>query len=112
MHKILTVALLLQHRRYSTLWQGSLSIVEFYAQANGFYGSKGVSGRIPEGYTLYEQRFMRAVRRAGKLWKGSTPLEGHGVLLNEWEKPEWTYHAKGRSLSRLWPGHLLTSLFI
>ncbi|KAF5326651.1 hypothetical protein D9619_004742 [Psilocybe cf. subviscida] len=70
-------------------------IVAAAPKANGFYGSKGVSGRIPEGYTLYEQRFMRAVSRAGKLWKGPSPSEGHGVLLNEWEKPGWTYHAKG-----------------
>jgi len=63
-------------------------------KANGFFGSKGVSGRIPEGYTLYEQRFMSAVSKAGRLWSGSS-TDGQGVLLNEWEKPGWTYHAKG-----------------
>jgi CDP-diacylglycerol--glycerol-3-phosphate 3-phosphatidyltransferase len=64
-------------------------------QANGFFGSKGISGRIPEGYTLYEQRFISAVLKAGRLWSGSSPKAGQGVLLNEWEKPGWTYHAKG-----------------
>jgi len=64
-------------------------------QANGFFGSKGISGRIPEGYTLYEQRFMSAVSKVGRLWSGSTPKDGQGVLLNEWEKLGWTYHAKG-----------------
>ncbi|KAF9473903.1 phospholipase D/nuclease [Pholiota conissans] len=70
-------------------------IVASSPKANGFYGSKGISGRIPEGYTLYEQRFMRAVAKAGRLWRGN----GQGVLLTEWEKPGWTYHAKGIWLS-------------
>jgi len=64
-------------------------------KANGFFGSKGISGRIPEGYTLYEQRFMSAVLKAGRLWSGLSPTDGQGVLLSEWEKPGWTYHAKG-----------------
>jgi CDP-diacylglycerol---glycerol-3-phosphate 3-phosphatidyltransferase len=60
-------------------------------QANGFYGSKGLSGRIPEAYTLLEQRFMRAVNAAGRCW---SPDSG-GVQLIEWERDGWTYHAKG-----------------
>ncbi|KAJ7145065.1 hypothetical protein C8R43DRAFT_1012747 [Mycena crocata] len=59
-------------------------------RANGFYGSRGVSGRIPEGYTLLEQRFMAAVKRAGR---------ESAVQLNEWERDGWTYHAKGIWLS-------------
>ncbi|KAF8910525.1 hypothetical protein CPB84DRAFT_1672690 [Gymnopilus junonius] len=74
-------------------------IVASSPEANGFYGSKGISGRIPEGYTLYEQRFMKAVSEAGRLWKGPSPSQGQGVLLSEWEKPGWTYHAKGIWLS-------------
>ncbi|CAA7269527.1 unnamed protein product [Cyclocybe aegerita] len=75
-------------------------IVAAGPKANGFYGSKGISGRIPEGYTLYEQRFMRAVSKAKRLWHGeSRGGEGRGVLLGEWEKPGWTYHAKGIWLS-------------
>ncbi|KAG6873239.1 hypothetical protein C0995_001258 [Termitomyces sp. Mi166 len=65
-------------------------IVAASPKANGFYGSKGISGRIPEGYALLEQRFMTAVKRAGRLWK-----QGTGVQLTEWEKDGWTYHAKG-----------------
>ena len=68
-------------------------------KANGFYGSTGVSGRIPEGYTLLEQRFMDAVRQAGRDWDSSLAdnRKGSGVDLNEWRKDGWTYHAKGRS---------------
>lgn len=68
-------------------------------KANGFYGSNGVSGRIPEGYTLLEQRFMKAVRGARREWKHEQvnwpTLRGPGVQLSEWERPGWTYHAKG-----------------
>jgi CDP-diacylglycerol--glycerol-3-phosphate 3-phosphatidyltransferase len=61
-------------------------------QANGFYGSKGLSGRIPEGYTLLEQRFWTRAQRAGReLTKGVS-----GVQLNEWLRSGWTYHAKGK----------------
>lgn len=67
-------------------------------QANGFYGSSGPSGRLPEGYTLMEQRFMRAVRDARREWI-PPELGGNvrhpGVQLREWEKDGWTYHAKG-----------------
>ncbi|KAI0315243.1 CDP-diacylglycerol-glycerol-3-phosphate 3-phosphatidyltransferase [Amylostereum chailletii] len=66
-------------------------------KANGFYGSRGLSGRIPEGYTLLEQRFMRAVGREGKscLPSARHHEEGSNVELSEWQKDGWTYHAKG-----------------
>ena len=63
-------------------------------QANGFYGSSGISGRIPEGYTYLEQMFMNSVRRAGKEGSSESGLAS-GVDLSEWHKPDWTYHAKG-----------------
>ncbi|EPQ57779.1 hypothetical protein GLOTRDRAFT_71652 [Gloeophyllum trabeum ATCC 11539] len=74
-------------------------------KANGFYGSKGVSGRIPEGYTYLEQRFMRAVHAAGRDAPVATAVPGSvedaakGVQLSEWERDGWTYHAKGLWLS-------------
>lgn len=63
-------------------------------QANGFYGSKGISGYIPEGYTLLERKFMRAVQKAGRAYD-KTDKTKPGVDLREWEKYRWTYHAKG-----------------
>lgn len=54
--------------------------------ANGFYGSSGISGRIPDGYTILEKRFWKGVKQVGK--------EGL-VDLREWERQGWTYHAKG-----------------
>ncbi|KAI3609190.1 cdp-diacylglycerol-glycerol-3-phosphate 3-phosphatidyltransferase [Moniliophthora roreri] len=81
-------------------------IVAASPKANGFYGSKGISGRIPEGYTLLEQRFMKAVARAGRFWKEST-----GVQLLEWLKDGWTYHAKGLWLSPHASSHPVLTLF-
>lgn len=74
-------------------------IVAASPKANGFFGSSGVSGRIPEGYTYYEKRFMRAVRRAGRMWREAASGNFKGVQLSEWDKPGWTYHAKGIWLS-------------
>ena len=63
-----------------------------HLQANGFYGSKGISSRLPEGYTWLEQQFMGAVR-ASQL-QGPRFVPG-SVELKEWNRPGWTYHAKG-----------------
>jgi len=71
-------------------------IIAASPMANGFYGSQGLSGRIPDGYTLLEQRFMKAVKVAGRSWSAES---GNGVQLNEWTKEGWTYHAKGIWLS-------------
>ncbi|PBP18467.1 CDP-diacylglycerol-glycerol-3-phosphate 3-phosphatidyltransferase [Diplocarpon rosae] len=60
--------------------------------ANGFYGSKGVSGLLPAAYTLLSRRFLEAAQKAGRQ---------ADVVLKEWrngtvgEKGGWTYHAKG-----------------
>lgn len=60
--------------------------------ANGFYGSKGVSGLLPGGYTILARRFLDAVDKTcapGMLrlreWRLGTVGRPHG----------WTYHAKG-----------------
>jgi CDP-diacylglycerol--glycerol-3-phosphate 3-phosphatidyltransferase len=60
--------------------------------ANGFYGSKGVSGLLPAAYTLLSRRFLSSIERAGRQ---------KDIVLKEWrqgtvgEKEGWTYHAKG-----------------
>lgn len=59
--------------------------------ANGFYGSKGVSGLLPPAYTLLSRRFLLAANKAAP----------GAIELREWRlgtvgRPEgWTYHAKG-----------------
>lgn len=60
--------------------------------ANGFYGSKGVSGMLPAAYTHLGKTFLASVEAAGL---------GSRIRLKEWrrgtvgERDGWTYHAKG-----------------
>ena len=61
-----------------------------FIKANGFYGSKGISGRLPEAYTWLERRFWQAAVKVGKIGGFKPTIE-----LNEWERDGWTYHAKG-----------------
>ncbi|KAG8953110.1 CDP-diacylglycerol--glycerol-3-phosphate 3-phosphatidyltransferase [Tulasnella sp. 424] len=65
-------------------------IVAAAPKANGFYGSKGISGRLPEAYTWLERRFWGAASKAGKISPQDSKVE-----LSEWERQGWTYHAKG-----------------
>lgn len=68
------------------------TVLTAHPHANGFYGSKGVSGMLPSAYTHLAKMFLRKVRHDG--------LEG-SVVLKEWKKGMvgeeggWTYHAKG-----------------
>ncbi|KAF3013691.1 CDP-diacylglycerol--glycerol-3-phosphate 3-phosphatidyltransferase [Neopestalotiopsis sp. 37M] len=68
------------------------TVITASPQANGFYGSKGVSGMLPDAYTLLARRFLDAIHRQKR---------DAAIVLKEWRKgtvgePEgWTYHAKG-----------------
>lgn len=56
--------------------------------ANGFFGSKGISGLLPAAYTHLSHKFLQAAR-------------GKNLQLREWrrgvvgQQGGWTYHAKG-----------------
>lgn len=70
----------------------SATVVAASPWANGFYGSKGISGMLPAAYTLLSRKFLDAVSRTGlsqqisvKEWRKGTVNEPGG----------WTYHAKG-----------------
>ncbi|OQO01112.1 hypothetical protein B0A48_13355 [Cryoendolithus antarcticus] len=60
--------------------------------ANGFYGSKGVTGMLPAAYTFMSRSFIDAVAKRGL---------SSSITLKEWrrgtvnEPAGWTYHAKG-----------------
>lgn len=70
------------------------TVVTAAPEANGFYGSKGVSSMLPPAYTLLARRFLTDVVKMGK---------GERIHVREWMKggaigkdPDaWTYHAKG-----------------
>ncbi|CBY01103.1 similar to CDP-diacylglycerol-glycerol-3-phosphate 3-phosphatidyltransferase [Plenodomus lingam JN3] len=68
------------------------TVLTAHPHANGFYGSKGVSGMLPDAYTHLSKMFLRKVRHEG--------LAGC-IQLKEWKRGMvgkeggWTYHAKG-----------------
>jgi CDP-diacylglycerol---glycerol-3-phosphate 3-phosphatidyltransferase len=68
------------------------TVITASPQANGFYGSPGVSGLLPGGYTLLARRFLRSVHFSHRQ---------DAITLKEWrrgtigEPGGWTYHAKG-----------------
>ncbi|CZT21626.1 probable phosphatidylglycerophosphate synthase PEL1 [Ramularia collo-cygni] len=70
----------------------SATVVAASPWANGFYGSKGISGMLPAAYTLLSRRFLDAVAKEG--------LDKQ-ITVKEWRKGTvntpggWTYHAKG-----------------
>ncbi|KAI9277743.1 hypothetical protein BC943DRAFT_344816 [Umbelopsis sp. AD052] len=55
-------------------------------KANGFFNSKGVSKYLPPAYTLIERQFHREVKRRKR---------ESSITIKEFERPDWTYHAKG-----------------
>ncbi|KIW09496.1 uncharacterized protein PV09_00373 [Verruconis gallopava] len=70
----------------------SATVIAASPWANGFYGSKGVSGMLPAAYSHLTRQFLNAVARKGlndrisvKEWRRGTVNEPGG----------WTYHAKG-----------------
>lgn len=70
--------------------------------ANGFYQSPGVSGLLPDAYTLLARRFVRAVAAHPHHHRPHGEEEGvTTTVLREWRRGTvgqpggWTYHAKG-----------------
>ncbi|CAM1507823.1 Fc.00g046710.m01.CDS01 [Cosmosporella sp. VM-42] len=68
------------------------TVITASPEANGFYKSKGVSGLLPDAYTLLARRFVHRVHHHGR---------DEDITLKEWRKGTvgqpggWTYHAKG-----------------
>lgn len=68
------------------------TVLTAHPHANGFYGSKGVSGMLPDAYTHLAKSFLRKVKHEGL---------AESIVLKEWKKGMvgqeggWTYHAKG-----------------
>ncbi|UZP46589.1 hypothetical protein NXS19_014401 [Fusarium pseudograminearum] len=70
----------------------SNTVITASPEANGFYKSKGVSGLLPDAYTLLARRFVHRVHHEGR---------DNDITLKEWrygvvgQPGGWTYHAKG-----------------
>ena len=79
--------------------QATCHLLTAHPTANGFFGAKGIAGKIPAAYTTIEKSFYE---RTEKL------KQTNRITLWEFIRPGWTYHAKG-----LWytlPGQLKPSL--
>lgn len=68
------------------------TVLTAHPHANGFFGSAGVSGMLPDAYTHLAKTFVRKVKHEG---------QSENITLKEWKKGKvneeggWTYHAKG-----------------
>ncbi|KAF2823702.1 hypothetical protein CC86DRAFT_371938 [Ophiobolus disseminans] len=68
------------------------TVLTAHPHANGFFGSKGVSGMLPDAYTHLAKQFLMKVRHERL---------DDSIVLKEWKKGKvgeeggWTYHAKG-----------------
>ena len=84
-HPIVTASLLAVS---GPLYSAPGTILTASPWANGFFGSKGISGMLPAAYTHLSLKFLEAAR-------------GRRLQLREWQrgivgqKDGWTYHAKG-----------------
>ncbi|KAI8592532.1 hypothetical protein BDZ88DRAFT_392177 [Geranomyces variabilis] len=62
--------------------RATLAVLTAAPEANGFFGSKGVSRHLPAAYTHLEKGIMRLANVMT-------------ITVSEWKKPGWTFHAKG-----------------
>lgn len=79
--------------------EAECNILMAHPNANGFLGAKGPAGGIPAAYSLIAKKFHEKLKESS---------QQHRVSLMEYERPGWTYHAKG-----LWyylPGSCLPDL--
>jgi CDP-diacylglycerol---glycerol-3-phosphate 3-phosphatidyltransferase len=74
---------LVDHKRSDT----RLRLLTASPQANGFYGSRGISRYVPIGYSENERQF---VEHAERKW-----LNDGQIQMFEYHRSQWTYHAKG-----------------
>lgn len=58
-------------------------------EVNGFFGAKGVAGAIPAAYTHIARQFYEQVCCLGQQSR---------VHLHEYQRAQWTFHAKGESI--------------
>ena len=65
----------------------NISLLTASPQANGFFGSRGISRFVPNGYTENEREFIESAEK-----KCSNDGE---IQMLEYYRSKWTYHAKG-----------------
>ena len=78
--------LLKTHRCHGGPSASSIAILTAAPQANGFWTAKHVAAALPLAYSQLEKRFYQQCKSAG--------VAGN-IKLYEFNKPGWTFHAKG-----------------
>ena len=73
------------------LCQVDVELITASPAANGFFNAKGMSGFIPNAYSLLEQHTWQRLNRAWERDKGSSA--SHALL--EYDRPGWQFHCKG-----------------
>lgn len=63
---------------------GSFEILTASPQANGFYGSLGISRHVPAAYSYLEKLFLKKMSS-----------KNHNDCLREYQRAGWTWHGKG-----------------
>ena len=67
-------------------YSGQCSILMAHPKANGFYKSRGLSQYIPDLYSLFAYKFQEMINTADCRDR---------VKLYEYQRTNWTFHAKG-----------------
>ena len=71
--------------------QVNIELVTASPAANGFFNAKGVSGFIPNAYSLLEQHTWQRLNRA---W-GRDRSSPASRILREYNRSGWEFHSKG-----------------
>ncbi|KPJ08772.1 CDP-diacylglycerol--glycerol-3-phosphate 3-phosphatidyltransferase, mitochondrial [Papilio machaon] len=66
--------------------KANISLLMAHPNANGFLGAAWPAGGIPHAYSLIAQKFWQRVVDTNQASR---------ILMLEYERPEWTFHAKG-----------------
>ncbi|XP_026317664.1 CDP-diacylglycerol--glycerol-3-phosphate 3-phosphatidyltransferase, mitochondrial-like isoform X2 [Hyposmocoma kahamanoa] len=66
--------------------KANISLLMAHPNANGFLGASGPAGGIPHAYSLIAKKFWEKVVESNQASR---------VQLLEYERPGWTFHAKG-----------------
>ena len=81
------------HNHYKQLllqMRTNISIIAASPKANGFFTASGISSSLPVAYSLIAQRLYREAQKYARHLPARQSFE-----INEYEREEWTYHAKG-----------------
>ncbi|TKA53067.1 hypothetical protein B0A53_03947 [Rhodotorula sp. CCFEE 5036] len=85
------------YKRLALQCKAKVRIVSASPEANGFFGSRGVSRFIPPAYTHFTEQFYNEIEREAerKSRRSDGSAGDTAIELREWRREGWTYHAKG-----------------